>query len=65
MTTVSLATPNFELDNISSNSFLASSILLSIKTPLPAANPSAFKTNGGFKVSKNNLPSFKDSFVKL
>jgi hypothetical protein len=42
-----LAAPNLPR-NINSNSCFAVSKSSIISTPLPAAKPSAFKTNGGF-----------------
>ena len=52
MTTLALALPNLASTNISLKDAFASSISSIIKTPLPAAKPSAFKTYGAFNVSK-------------
>ena len=47
--------------SISSSSFLASSKVGSIRTPFPAHRPSAFRTYGGRKVSRNSSPSLRVS----
>ena len=46
------ATPNLESSITSLTHFFASSNLLATKTPLPAANPSAFKTIGKLDFSR-------------
>ncbi len=63
MTTLLEAAPNFSLVNMSSNSILAVCKSFKINTPFPPANPSAFKTKGGFKVSKNAFPASSVSAV--
>ena len=64
ITTVELACPNFESKSIDFSSDFASLIDSIIKTPLPAAKPSAFSTYGGERVSRKSYPSCNESLSK-
>ena len=63
MTTLLEAFPNFRSKSICRNSFLASSKSSIIKTPLPAARPSALRTYGGLLCVKKASPSCNFSAV--
>ena len=63
MTTLADALPNIP-PSISRNSCFASSRVGRIRTPFPAASPSAFSTYGAFKVSKKAHSFFDGCTVK-
>ena len=57
ITTLLLAIPNLDSEASLLMIFLASSNVSIIRTPFPAASPSALITYGGERVSKNLFPS--------
>src|SRR5207249_1085673 len=59
-TTRDPASPSIFPLSISDETVIASSLLLAITTPLPAASPSAFTTTGGWKRGNVSLTSFKE-----
>ena len=60
-----LASPNFSSRIIFDNSLFASSRSSSIRTPFPAARPSALSTYGGLIFSRKEIPSDKLFLLKV